>query len=365
MVMRQRPAEQGRSALLWGLATFAVLQVGLAVAIEGWLPELRDPSYAYKARRLRRRTGDTHRPPAVVMLGSSRVEHGLRGQLLEEQLQAETGTRPVVFNFGVSGAGPVIELLVLRRLLAEGIRPDLLLVEVLPPFLAGQVHSPEVDRLTVDRLWLRELPLASRYGRPLAELRAGWWQSWPVPWYSHRFAILTRFAPLFLPGRSPAWTFDLDDESGWAAPAVSTVTPESYRRGLAAAQAEYAPYFIGFRLGGTSCRALRELLDLCRQEQIAAALVLMPEGKDFRDLYPPLAWAEIETFLNGLSWEYGVPLVNAREWVCGEHYSDSHHLLPAGAALFTERLGRECIAPLLAGAGTGRQTVCTSRAENR
>jgi hypothetical protein len=350
--VRQWPAEQGRSALLWCLASFAVLQMGLAVAIEGWLPELRDPSYAYKARRLRRRTGDPHRPPVVVMLGSSRVEHGLRGQVLEQQLQAETGRRPVVFNFGVSGAGPAIELLVLQRLLAEGVRPDLLLVEVLPPFLAGQRPSPEVDRLTVDRLWLRELPLASRYGRPLAELRASWWQNWPVPWYSHRFAILTRFAPLFLAGRIPAGAFNLGDESGWCPPAVSSVTPESYSRGLAGARAEYAPYFIDFRPGGTSCRALRDLLELCRQEHIAAALVLMPEGKDFRELYPPSAWAEIERFLDGLSREYGVRLVNAREWVGGEHFTDSHHLLPAGAALFTERLGRECIVPLVAGAGS-------------
>jgi hypothetical protein len=348
--VRQRPAQQGRSALLWGLGTFAVLQVGLAVAIETRFSEFRDPIYAHKARRLLRRTAEPHRPPLVVMLGSSRVEQGLRGRLLEEQGLA--GSSPVVFNFGVSGAGPVIELLVLHRLLAEGIRPDLLLVEVLPPFLAGQRPSPEGDRLTVDRLWLRELPLASRYGRPLAELRTDWWQSWPLPWYSHRFAILAKVAPLFLAGRVSARAFNLSDETGWYAPAVHAATPESYCRGLACARLEYAPLFADFRLGGPSCAALRELLDLCRQEHLATALVLMPEGKDFRDLYPPPAWAEIEAFLAGLSREYGVPLVNAREWVGGEHFSDSHHLLPSGAALFTERLGRECVAPLLAGAAS-------------
>ncbi len=348
--MRQRPAQQGRSALLWGLGTFAVLQVGLAVAIETCLSELRDPSYAHKARRLLRRTAEPRRPPLVVMLGSSRVEQGLRGKLLEGQGPAGSG--PVVFNFGVSGAGPVIELLVLHRLLAEGVRPDLLLIEVLPPFLAGQRPSPEVDRLTVDRLWLRELPLASRYGRPLAELRTDWWRSWPLPCYSHRFAILARVAPLFLAGRVSARAFNRSDESGWCAPAVAAATPESYCRGLACARLEYAPLFADFRLGGTGCAALRELLELCRQEHLATALVLMPEGKDFRDLYPPPAWGEIEAFLTELSREYGVPVVNAREWVGGEHFSDSHHLLPSGAALFTERLGRECVAPLLAGAGS-------------
>ena len=47
-----------------------------------------------------------------------------------------------VFNFGVIGAGPITELLSLRKMLREGIVPDFLLIEVLPPFLAGQVKPP-------------------------------------------------------------------------------------------------------------------------------------------------------------------------------------------------------------------------------
>jgi hypothetical protein len=345
---RRPPARTGRSALAWGAASFVLMQLGLALAIERWLPELRDPSYAVKARVLGRRTGVANRAAAIVMVGSSRVEYGLLGQALEEQLQAMCSRRPVVFNFGISGAGPVTELLTVRRLLADGIRPDLLLIEVLPPCLAGQLPSSELTRLTSDRLRLDDLPLVARYGPPLAELRADWWQGWPVPWYSHRYAILARSAPQFLPGRVPSGAFDQIDESGSPPLPESAPTPDAYRRGLEQARTAYAPCFAGFELGGPACAALQELLELCQHEQIAAALVLMPEGQDFRDLYPSAAWAQIEQFLGALSRRYCAPVIDARDWVPDAHFSDGHHLLRPGAALFTERLAREHLGPFLA-----------------
>ena len=39
---------------------------------------------------------------------------------------------PVVFNYGILGAGPVLELLTLRRLLADGVHPDCIIVEAWP-----------------------------------------------------------------------------------------------------------------------------------------------------------------------------------------------------------------------------------------
>jgi hypothetical protein len=37
-------------------------------------------------------------------------------------------------------------------------------------------------------------------------------------------------------------------------------------------------------------------------------------------------------------------VINGREWVADDDFSDSHHLLPHGAKVFTERLGREVLA---------------------
>jgi hypothetical protein len=347
--MRRQPASIGRSALLWGVASFVLLQLTLAIAIERWLPELRDPTYAFKARILSRRlAAPRSHPPTVVMVGSSRVELGLLGRSIEDDLAKPLGTRPVVFNFGISGAGPLLELITVRRLLHERVRPDVVLIEVLPSALAGDGPPGDLKRLTPDRLRLAELPWVAPYGPSLAALRAEWLEAWPVPWYAHRFAVLSRYAPMMLPGRIPAGVSDLLDDAG-SIPAPVAMPPEEYRRAFARAESEHGPRLAGLEIGGPAVQPLRDLLDLCRRKHIVTRLVVMPEGSDFRALYAPEVWPRIERFLNDLAPAYDSSLVNAREWVADADFSDGHHLLRPGAAVFSERLGRECLQPLFTG----------------
>src|SRR5437588_1933272 len=105
---RRTPDHFGRATLVWGVATFVVLQLGIAIAIETFMPDWRDPVFGVKIRLLTRRTvaAPAH-VPTVVMVGSSRVENGLLAHNLETQLSAACAQPLVVFNFGLSGAGPV------------------------------------------------------------------------------------------------------------------------------------------------------------------------------------------------------------------------------------------------------------------
>src|SRR5262249_5810031 len=149
---RRALGTRGRAALLWGAAVFALVQVALAVAIESRYPHLRDPYYGYKEERfLPRLAAMPVQPRTVVMLGSSRTSNGLCGQEVERLLAGPDG-KPVVFNFGLPGSGPLTHLLTFRRLLARGVTPDLLLIEVMPAFLAGQVPVPEVEQMAAHRL---------------------------------------------------------------------------------------------------------------------------------------------------------------------------------------------------------------------
>ena len=77
------------------------------------------------------------------------------------------------------------------------------------------------------------------------------------------------------------------------------------------------------------------------------ALVLMPEGPAFRTFYPADAWRQIRGFVDTLKGEYGIPIVNARDWMAEEDFLDSHHLLPSAATVFSERLGQAGILPLV------------------
>ena len=77
------PRDAARTALLWALAGFLGLQLGLAIAIEIWFPALGDPGYAFKADRLRRQFARFPSTPQtttrIVVLGSSRTLFGLDG----------------------------------------------------------------------------------------------------------------------------------------------------------------------------------------------------------------------------------------------------------------------------------------------
>ena len=305
---------------------------------------------AYKARRLSDRITSGATPPlSVVMLGSSRTIYGLNASLLEPPLTEATGRPVVAFNFGMTGAGPVTTLLTLQRLLAQGVRPNFLLIEVLPPLLSGRPEVAEFHRLNADRLWLGDLPLLERYGAPRLPLREDWWLCESVPAYAHRFAIVSRFVPAYLPWQLRLDWFQAIDDSGWVN-SPSAMGPKQRRpEAIERTHKEYSAYLDKFELGSAPCQALREQLELCRREGIRTALVLMPEGSDFQSWYTPAAWQQIETFFEELRREYGVPVINARNWLRDDKFVDSHHLLIPGAAEFTERLGREVLPYVLAG----------------
>jgi hypothetical protein len=250
-----------------------------------------------------------------------------------------------VFNFGLSGAGPLQELLCLRRLLDAGVRPTWVLVEVLPPVLRD---TDEETRLKVQRLAWNDVAFLRRYVQRPGEMEREWVGGALVPWHTHRFCLLSHFAPAWLP-----WFSRQDhvwrrlDAFGWLTYPHETVTPEAYARELEKTRQEYAHRFQQFRVAEVAERALGELLTLCRREGIGAALFVMPEGSEFRGWYPPDMSREVEAYLARLAREHGVAVTDARAWVADGQFIDGHHLLPYGAAAFSARFGREALRPLL------------------
>jgi hypothetical protein len=96
--------------------------------------------------------------------------------------------------------------------------------------------------------------------------------------------------------------------------------------------------------------ATHELLELCLARGIKVELVLTPEDSLFRSWYGPRAKQRLRQYLAGLRGKYGVETVDARRWVADTGFSDPHHLKTAGAMVFTDRLCREVLQPLVAGA---------------
>jgi hypothetical protein len=348
---RGRRFRRQQAALWWGVVTFLALQLGLTLSRESWLPELRDPAFGAKMKLLLQRKRDAGSDAVTaVMLGSSRTVYGFRGTLLEQAV-AKTQQRPaVVFNLGIYGAGPVSELLHLKSLLTNGVRPDLLLVEVAPMFFDEVTERDEVGRLPAVRLAHDELPVVERYsGLSSGGLLTDWWRAATVPLYAHRVVILSEVLPVLLPASLRVECCRDMDDSGWLSLRLARqyLTSEHRRRTLQQIRQEWAPVMGRLTTAGQGMRALRELLTLANHQGIATAMVLMPEGPVLRSCYPAATWTRVYASLEALGREFHSPIINARDWVGEEDFTDSHHLLPSGATAFTERLGRETILPAL------------------
>lgn len=349
-----RPAGRPRTrrrkaaaALAVGAAVFVLLQAVLAVAAELSL-WVRDPGYADKQVRLARREAAAPGAPLAVMLGTSRTGYAFHAGRIEEHLRGELDRPATAFNFGIPASGPVTHLLYARRLLAEGHRPDALLIEVLPPSLAdlGPGGPLEAKFLFGDRLRHGELDTLTGHGFP-AKVRAEWRETVIVPWYALRYPLVGRVFPSAL-----SWQRRFDwsrttDEYGWSTPMVETVTPKEYEAGLERAAGEYRDILADMHPGGGAARALAELLDLCREQRVPVRLVLMPESSGFRALYPPATTARLYAFLGRLCAEHGCTLIDARAWLPDAAFTDGHHQLRSGAEAFSDRLTREAILPML------------------
>jgi hypothetical protein len=310
--------------------SFLVIQVALAVVIESSL-FLRDPEDGTRRELLSLR----QRPPTPLWLalGTSRTANGL----CTEGDWISGGT--LLFNYGITGSDLPEQALRLRRLLADGVRPHAVGLEILPAHLAQQRYRLEerTERLCwSDFSGLRHLDL------PLEGLLRRWVWARALPIFSARTVLLSRWLPWLLPEEVRLERFWQGvSAGGWRVYGRERVSAEEYRRGLEYARNRYAELLRHFRIRKEPDRALRDMLEVCRGEHIPVVLYLMPEAPVFRQMYTAKGQAVLDAYLGELHREFGVRVIDAREWLPDDAFADGHHLLRAGAAAFTARFMRE------------------------
>jgi hypothetical protein len=271
---------------------------------------------------------------------------GCRPQLLSP-LRTAGGDGVLVFNHAMIGCGPLMQRICLQRLLAGGIHPDWLVIDCWAPGLHQEGDWGEDHRIPVSRLDWSDLLLLERYATQPRRVAQDWFEERALPWYSTRFALLDLVAPSWLPWearRQNRWR--TVDRAGWFPNPFHGSAADRQRLTRQALEG-FGERLRQYHPSPSADRALREMLDVCGRQRIRAALLYMPESSAFRDLYPPAVWQQVEGYLKSLSAQYQVPLINAREWVDDEGFSEGFHLLPEGAATFSERFGREGLARLV------------------
>lgn len=336
--MRRRTRQQQKGAeLAWFIAGFLSIQLTLGIGVDQFWPAIRDPEVEQQLRGLWQHRELAPTRPLVVALGSSRTKFGFRADRLN-QTAGKSG--PLVYNLAIPASGPLFQQIVLRRLLAEGLRPQLAFIEVTPLFLSRRCGTPlEEHWLDTSRLDANEVLSVCPYYHQLYKLLCPWMAARLLPLYHHHAKLrdslrLDRPADA-IPGngRTPP-----PENFGWQAvhkPARPATAPPECDRA-----------FEDNNLGARPARALRDLLANCRREGIAVVLVITPESSAFRNSYCA-AYRDIDAYLGRLAVEFGVPLYDARTWVDDEGFADGHHLCVQGADQFTERFEREVFRPRL------------------
>jgi hypothetical protein len=350
----------GRTALLCGAAAFVAMQLLLSAAMDYYEPALRDPLWGRKIALLRSRLAEEPDRPLLVILGSSRAALGVR---LGDS-PAQDDDAPIVFNLGIMGAGPVHELVFLHRLLAEGIHPQRLLLEIHPLLMHEEQGYGEVAVLNVNRLDWRDLGVLRRYVYEPAKLYARWARSRLLPCLSHRVLFQMHLAPGWL---EPAYRNDYAvmtqlDRSGWTPHFRDAVNSLEYRQCLELSVSGYEVAFNDYHITDMPDRAVREILDICRHERIAAGLFLMPEASGFRAAYVADTRGKLDDYLARLSKDCDVPVFDATLACRDEDFADGHHLLPPGAKTFAASFRQDVLRPFL---GDGAQQPQTAEEGDR
>jgi hypothetical protein len=254
----------------------------------------------------------------------------------------------------MNGMGTIRELMYLRRLMADGIRPKWLLVEVWPPLWAetGFFRESRMVQGEDDLHW-RDLPLVCRYFRHDRDVLHLAVRKSLVPLRTYRDLLLAASAKSLLSSANldeikkrvedslPA------DRDGWFRLPWETITPEAKQRGLLDGIEKIKPLLEDLHVDPRSDRALNELLGMCRRHDIKTALILMPEPSCTRGWYTPRTRVLVSEYLRQIQQQHQVPIIDARAWQPDGDFADSSHMARIGVPAFSARLGREVVQPLI------------------
>jgi len=303
----------------------------------------RDLEYGKRAVSLKERLAEYPDRPLVLVIGSSRASMGVRPVAWESVRPNSPGhADPMIFNLSLVGSGPLMELMSLRRALADGIRPDAVILEYWPPFLREDGPYFEPDRIDHARLGDRDRALVRSYFYKPDNIERQMFLDRLNPLYRNRHRLMAELLPRWQP-----WDKRIEmgwanlDGWGWLSGLEEHYPPDSKMRALRLKHCEptYVAQFTNYRIDDVAMRALHESVALARSHGAKVAFVYFPEASEFRDWMPASVERMARERLASLQEELHVPLIDARLWMPDGYMVDGFHLSRIGAWEFTKRFG--------------------------
>jgi len=284
-------------------------------------PSATDPDYCTRRDLLRQRMAEAPGSATVVMLGSSRSLYGFAPEEIPATITRQ-GQPLVWFNCAHNGAGPILQLVILKRLLADGLRPDLVSIEIMPSYV-----TRDDSRFLSHFLSFGELASV----RPFVRIPELAWNA-----YRHRFSKPEQMRRVILgPEPMPSRSH------GGLARADENYSKDERARRLAVEHRTHLKVISEVVVSASADMVFREMLTLCRMHGIQPVMILSPEGSNFQSWYDSARWTRFQERIERFADEQGVVLINARNWLTEEQFVDSHHPTEAGAKVFTTRFVEE------------------------
>jgi len=326
-----------RRALGW--ACFAVLlsQLVLGVVTDQIAVPVRDPEFACRESQLRALRAMYPDRKVVVLLGTSRTMLGINACRL-----TQSGTN-LCYNFGMPAAGPTRQLLTWRRLVASGLKPDAVAIEILPA-----LHTHDGQKLfesrwsDPSRLSFDEMrQLVPSYAQPMRGA---------IRWGVSRLAPFVRYSPT-------TYRQYLASGEAYVAPSSEGIPSDEFgwRQGFSIhgwedSHREKATRML-LRQYRRACEdprpapgepMLEVLLDELCTAGVPAVVFTMPESSAFH-----LQAMKVEPAVSRVKaacQQHEVPFVDLRREMPDEAFYDGHHLHPETADAFTVKFAQKVLA---------------------
>jgi hypothetical protein len=330
-----------RAEAVWAFVGIVAIWAGFVALTELRFPWWWDREYEVRRTLLNERIAEAPDRPLLAVLGSSRIGTAFCPSEMPPIVDGEG--RPVMtFNYSHHGSGPRLNLMQLLRLLRDGVEPRWLVIELVPSHVRYEGITATLaaaDDLPVLLPFMNKRKLLVEFGR--LRLNAV---------YRNRTGFLRAFAPDFATKAGEGddiFLGPLGDDAILSRPGAHPENKKDDQYKLI--KSMYAYQMQDLQFDPQLVEATRALLQLCRDHQIATAILIAPEDSRFRSWYGPGVEERIEGFYAGLGNDFGIPIVDARRWCPDEDFLDPHHLMPDGARRFTLRLRNEMLEPLVRG----------------
>jgi hypothetical protein len=337
-VPRRRVA---RAEALWAFAGIVGIWAGFVALSELKYPGWYDREYEVRQQLLDEHLSETPDRPLLAVIGSSRIGTAFLPSELPP-IHDAAGRRVLPFNYSHHGSGPRLNLMQMHRLLREGTPPEWVVIDLVPSHVqyegTGERLMSAAD-LPVLYPYMNKRRLWIEFVR--RRLNAV---------YHNRTGFLRTFAPDFATKAGEGddiFLGPLGDDAILSRPGAHPESKKDDQYKLI--KSMYAYQMADLQFDPQLVAATRALLELCRERQIPAVLLIAPEDSRFRSWYGPGVEERIQAFYAGLGVEFATPVVDARRWCPDEDFLDPHHLLPEGAKRFTLRLGKDVLDPLVRG----------------